>query len=293
MEKIWSDLPDGLRSPIRVVGARQRGATPPPVPAPVLVVIPGMGVPAAYYELFAQATAGRGYNVAICELRGQGDCADVGGTYGYHTIASVDLPAMIGAVAQRFPGSDRYLLGHSIGGQLAALTAAAWAEVSGLILVASGTNYYRCYGRAMSAWLLLGSALLPSRSSLVAADRRIGTALGLFDGHPKQMHSDWSQLVRSGRFELKGADVDYEARIGALEVPVLAVHIAGDELAPRASAEHFVEKFQSAAAQVWMEPRRVGHNGWILDGRSVLDRIEDWLQEVRAANAARSITQGR
>lgn len=279
MELISVTVPDGSTFPLRIFPARNRRADRSPGYPVVLIVVPGMGVPAGYYELFARAACARDMNVVICELRGQGDSVASSGSYGFHTIVSVDLPAAMQTVSQRFPNARRYLLGHSIGGQLATMCAAAGAEPAGLILVASGTNYHRCYGGAMASWLLLGSVYLPVRGSMTIPGRRIATARGPFDGHPYEVYLDWLRLVRSGMFRPVDAELDYEQAITELTLPTLAVHIAGDHLAPQKSIGHLLAKMPNARVTVWEESKPVGHNGWIFDCGTILDRIEIWMKE--------------
>ncbi len=96
--------------------------------APVFVCLPAMGVAAAYYATLAQALRGQGFDAVTADLRGIGTSSVRAGRrsdFGYHEMVELDYPAIVAAVRDEFPQSQIYLLGHSLGGQLACLFAAA------------------------------------------------------------------------------------------------------------------------------------------------------------------------
>ena len=102
---------DGTRATMRIFPADHANV-------PVVVCLPAMGVRCTYYNNFAQILSRAGFNVVTSDLRGIGSSsirASRRCDFGYEEIISVDLPALIGAVQQRFPSSERLLLGHSLG----------------------------------------------------------------------------------------------------------------------------------------------------------------------------------
>ncbi|MET8774247.1 alpha/beta fold hydrolase [Nocardia sp. NPDC004654] len=285
METVPIQVPDGSTIPVRLIPAegQHRHPVTPDAPRPVVVIVPGLGVPGAYYELVAQQFAARGFDAAIGELRGNGDSRprpSPTSTYGYHELVSVDFPAMLQVVRDRFPASTPYLLGHSMGGQLAAMYAArVRGRLGGLILVASGTPYYRGYRGLFSPGMLFGTAAASLTASLAGFWPGDRITVGGFGPQSKVLISDWARLARTGRFVPVGADIDYDERIARLKLPVLSITIAGDELTPRGSAEHLLGKMPAAELTTWHQPERLGHNGWIPDPNSTVDRIEKWLRD--------------
>ncbi|WP_431958120.1 alpha/beta fold hydrolase [Nocardia lijiangensis] len=270
MEKIWVTAAANSASPVRICPSERTAES-----VPVVLIVPGVGVPAAYYELYARGLAAAGIHAAIAELRGQGESRDPGGSYGYHTIASSDLPAAVAAVSNRFPRSPVFLLGHSVGGQLATLCAARGeARLRGLVLIASGTNYHRSYPR----WFVPGLLMTANSPVLGATKLARTTVLGAFGRHSPTFRADWSRLVYSGRFTCADADVDYEEAVAAMRLPVLAICVREDRLAPRAAVEHLVAKMSAATVTRWQEPI-AGHNGWIRDFRASVERIGEWIAE--------------
>lgn len=285
METVPIQMPDGSTVPVRLVpaaGPHRRPVTPG-TPRPVLVVVPGLGVPGEFYLYFARELARRGMDVAIGELRGNGDSRpkpSAASSYGYHELVAVDFPAIFEVVRDRFPGCTPYLLGHSMGGHLSVLYAArVRGRLGGLVLVASGTPYYRGFRGLFGPGILLGTAAVSLTANLAGVWP--GDKLGPngFGRQSKVLISDWARLARTGRFAPAGADIDYEERISRLALPVLSITMAGDELAPRAAARHLLDKLPAADKTTWHEPRRLGHNGWIQEPSSVADRIETWLRD--------------
>lgn len=128
--------------------------------APVLVCMPAMGTPAAYYAPLAEALSAAGLQVALGELRGQGTSsvrAADGARYGYHEMVTLDYPALFRAVEAALPLAPRYLLGHSLGGQLGTLYLGTEPEMAkGAILVATPSCDYRGWSFPKSLGVLGG-----------------------------------------------------------------------------------------------------------------------------------------
>ncbi|MGY1945057.1 alpha/beta hydrolase family protein [Nocardia asiatica] len=284
MQTVPIQMPDGTTVPVRLVPAEgvHRHTVTPDAPRPVLVIVPGLGVPAGYYELFASALAARGFDVAIGEMRGNGDSRpkpSAASTFGYHELVSVDFPAIFEVVREQFPDSTPYLLGHSMGGQLGVMYAARIrGRLGGLILIASGTPYYRGYRGLSGPGMLVGTAAISLTANLAGFWPGDRVTMG-FGRQSKVLISDWARLARTGRFVPVGADIDYEERIARLRLPVLSITMTGDDLTPPSSAEHLLEKLPNAEVTRWRQPEPLGHNGWIRQYSSTVDQIEKWLRD--------------
>ncbi len=270
MQAVPIQMPDGTRVTVRLFSATgpHRHPVTPDAPRPVLVVVPGLDVSAAYYELFAGALAKRGFDVAIGELRGNGDSRpkpSSASTFGYHELVAVDFPAIFEVVHERFPDSTPYLLGHSLGGQLCVMYAArARGRLGGLILVASGIPYYRRYRGLSGTRMLVGPAAVSLTANLAGFWPGDKIANG-FGRQSRVLISDWARLARTGRFLPSGADIDYEERITRLRLPVLSITVSGDDLAPPTIADHLLDKLPNAEVTSWLQRQALGHNGWMLE----------------------------
>lgn len=167
-----------------------------------------------------------------------------------------------------------------MGGQLGVLYAARIrGRLGGLILVASGTPYFRGFGGSKSPGILVGSAAMSLTANVAGfwPGDRIG--VGGFGRQSKVLISDWARLARTGRFDPDFADIDYEERIARLSLPLLSITIEGDDVAPGGSAKHLVAKLPKADVTTWKQPEPLGHNGWIRKPVSTVDRIEAWLRD--------------
>jgi predicted alpha/beta hydrolase len=283
VETVQIQMPDGSTSPVWLFPANgpHTHRPTPDSPRPVVVMVPGLGIPGGYYDVFATDLAARGFDVAVVELRGQGDSRPRptrDSRYGYHELASVDFPAMFEVVRDRFPDSTPYLLGHSFGGQLGLLYAARIrGRLGGLILVASGTPYYRSFTGPWSPKVLAGSAAMSLTANI--AGFWPGDRVGGFGRQSKVLIADWARLARTGKFEPADADIDYEERISRLKLPILSISIEGDDVAPAGSAAHLYGKVPNAEVTTWHQPESLGHNGWIRKPATTVDRIELWLRD--------------
>ena len=282
METVPIQLPGGTTTPVRLFPGPEQPARID-VPRPVVVILPGLGIPAGYYEPVAEALTGHGFDAALCELPGQGDSRPRPGPdsdYGYQELVAVDLPAMFEVVHERFLDSTPYLLGHSMGGQLGVLYASRNpGRLGGLILVAAGTPYYRHHAGIRGPGLLLGSAAMSITASVAGFWPGDRLDVAGFGRQSRLLISDWARLARSGRFEPRGADVDYEQRLAELSLPVLSVTVEGDDMTPVPAARHLLEKMPAADVTTWHQSRPLGHNGWIRDNADTVDRIAAWLKD--------------
>jgi len=276
VETVPIQMPDGTSVPVRLFEAET-----PRSDLPVIVVLPGLGIPGGYYALFAQALTERGFHVATADLRGQGDSRPKPSgvsTYGYQELVSVDFPAIFEVVRERFPDATPYALGHSMGGQLSSLYASRIrGRLGGLILVASGSPFHRGFGVARGASLFLGAAAMSLTSNIAGFWPGDRIDVGGFGRQSKVLIEDWSRFARTGRIEPTGADIDYEERIARLTLPILAVTLAGDDLAPRASMANLLKKFPRAEVTTRHLSSPRGHNEWIRQPATVVAEIEAWF----------------
>ena len=276
MQTVPIQMPDGSTVPVTLFPSEGRDD------APVIVVLPGLGIPGGYYRLFAEALVARGFHAAIGDLRGQGDSKpkpSSSSRYGYQELVSVDFPAIFEVVREQFPAATPYLLGHSMGGQLGAMYAARIrGRLGGLILVASGSPYHRGFGTTRGVPLYFGAAAMAITSNIAGfwPGDRIG--VGGFGRQSRVLIDDWSRFARTGSIEPAGADIDYEERMGRLTLPVLAVTIEGDDLAPKGSMENLTAKLANAHITTEHIDEPLGHNGWIRTPTAVADLVERWMQ---------------
>ena len=198
--------------------------------APVVLVVPAMGITASYYDPLARGLSRTGFPVVVCDLRGHGGSKPTisrASRFGQQEMVAVDLPASVAAARRTFPGRPVVLLGHSIGGQLGvAYLARPEADVDGLVLIASGTPHHRVYPWYRGLRVLLGTqaaALLGGLWGYFPGDR-----VGFAGRESAGVVKDWARFARTGRFRPDGADLDYELAMSTVDLPVLVVSVEGD-----------------------------------------------------------------
>lgn len=254
--------------------------------APVLVLVPAMGMRAAYYAPFAAALPTAGFHVAVTELRGH---EAAGGRrpgrrydFGYADLAA-DLAAALAAVRAELPSAPVVLVGHSMGGHVACAHLAEHPDAAvALMLVASGTTFWRCWG----------STGLGGPWQLVRTQAALALALGLghFPGHrvgfagreARGVLRDWARLARTGRLATGRPPRAHTTGLHALELPVLAMTIEGDDLGPVRSVRGLLRLLPRTHAEtVHVRPAAgdppLDHFRWARRPEVAVPALRSWL----------------
>ncbi|MBD0676796.1 alpha/beta hydrolase [Streptomyces sp. CBMA156] len=270
--------PDGAGITVRALARPERAA-------PVVIVLPAMGTAARHYTPLVRALHAAGLSVATCDLRGHGESRPVPGrgvSFGFRELVEHDFGAVLDAVAGAFPGAPRLLLGHSLGGQLGLVHCGVFRpRIAGVVLVASGSAWYRTFGvraglrrLALSQFSVVASA---------AVGHWPGERFGFGGREAPRLMRDWARQMRTGRYRVRGAATDYERALAEVDLPVLAVDVQGDELAPPRAVDHLCAKLSSARVERWSytaeqaDGRPLDHFRWIRHNRGLVARIAPWL----------------
>ena len=273
--RIPLEHPDGSTSPLLLVESPRR-----PSDRPAVLVLPGIAVGARYYLPLARALADEGVDVAITELRGQGESTHRvgrgGAAAGYHESAAQDIPLALDAMERQFGDRPVVLLGHSMGAQLGVYhLARADRRVVGLVAVAAQSPYHRGYPREMGRRLRLGATLMPLIGRV--SGHVPGSFFGATGRVPVDRVRDWARLARSGVMQPARADLDYPAALARVTVPAMAVVIADDHLAPEGAAATLLAMLPSSRTTLEHEPRAIGHNSWARHPDEVVAHVLAWM----------------
>lgn len=249
----------------------------------MLYWLPAMGVPARHYLPLAEALAGRGIAVVIHEWRGIGSSDQRAGrrtNWGYHELLLSDLPAGMGCVRSQWPAAPIYLAGHSLGGQIACLYAALHPlQHAGMILVASGAPYWRCFRQHLI--VALGAVLAPVVAAV--AGYLPGRRIGFAGNEARRLTADWARTARSGRYAQADVAPDVEARLASLQLPVLALRLRDDWIAPARSLAWLLGKLPrtpqtvSVLAPEDMRGQAADHFGWMTAPMPIAENIVRWV----------------
>jgi predicted alpha/beta hydrolase len=253
--------------------------------APILIFQSALGTPAKVYRHFSAEMAKHGIQVCTPDWRGIDSSSVRAGRssdFGYRHLVEVDLPALIAAVRQRFPHSPIWLGGHSLGGQLALLGAAANSEtICAVVLIASGTVHLPCY-QGKLRW---GVRFLTTLSAVV------NPVLGYFPGarigcggrEAAGLMRDWSHVARTGEYRPIGSELDYEALMRSLSIPVLAITFAADSWSPALAAKGLLIKVPNCAQTHWTWSAAdtagvpVDHYSWLKQPDLVVPAVAKYL----------------
>lgn len=258
--------------------------------APLLLILPAMGVQAGYYVRLAAALNEAGCNVAVSEQRGH---EESGGRtpgrdydFGYHELLTEDVPLAVDAAAARFPDAPLYLLGHSLGGQIGAIYAARHPDrLAGLILVAVSSVHWRLWPWPFlffSQFVVLVARLLGHFP---------GRRFGFAGREARTLMADWGRQARTGHFVFGPGRTNHDRALATLRLPVLAVSLEGDFFAPRHAMDGLLAKLPDAGlTRHHLDPKAMGfdnvdHLRWARQPQVVVPTILEWLEGQRRGRA--------
>ena len=260
-----------------------------------LNALPGLGISARHYIDFAAALAQAGRTqVLIHEWRGNGSSNRragrhrPNGNWGYRELLELDLPAALHAAAETV-AQPIWLAGHSLGAQLAALTAARDPErFAGLALIASGSPYTRAFPWKMRLILNVVLRLFPLLSGLVG--HFPGKRLGFAGTEAHQVMVDWCRTGLTGRYDLPTLTWNPEAGLRRLRLPLLALRMAEDGWVPNGSLDwmlHKMPRAQVTRKQVSSDRQklRADHFNWLRAPEVSAGEIAAWLEQVEPTGA--------
>ena len=210
-------------------------------PAAVLAVVHGYGDHGGRYGYLGDDMAARGHAVYVYDLRGHGRSAGRRGHIHRFADYLADTLVYLDVVAEAQPGASLYLLGHSLGGLIAAAYAEARpAGLSGLIL----SSPFLRLGTPPPAFKVYVAKVL----SLVAPSLDIGNTLQAADLSHEQdvveayVSDPLVHHVATSRWAAEVLTAQGAVLAGAplIDLPLLLLYSEADAVTdPRASHELF------------------------------------------------------
>lgn len=252
--------------------------------APLVIVLPAMGVSAQKYRHSLGELTARGLSAAAVDYRGFGASTPRttrGSTLSYHDVAVVDIPAIVADLRARFPARPVILLGHSLGSQTGLMYAATAPDaLDGIALVGAGLPHYRVYP-GLSA---LGPLIAPSACAAIAhlVGYYPGDTLNFLGRQPRPLIKDWARLSRTGEFDAIGRGTNYRTLMQEIHLPILAVTVEGDTMTPPQSLDALLEYVPHADVTRWhcdaaqTNGAAAGHISWIRHGGAIAEQLSHW-----------------
>lgn len=243
-------------------------------------------VPRGYYRAYAEALAAEGYTVVTYDYRGIGESRPprLRGFPGTTSDwALLDMAAVVDFAVNSFDPRHLFLVGHSVGGQLAGLLDNA-DLVRGMVTVSSQSGYWRHQGRGQRLPVAVHTHLtLPLLAGALGYVpwSRFSSAEDL----PAQAARQWSRWCRDPRYLMSDASLPLE-RYASFAAPVLAYSVEDDPWGTARSVDAMmsayptVERRHLRAREHGLE--RIGHFGFFRRESQVLWRETfSWLDDLR------------
>ncbi len=261
--------------------------------APILLFLSALGTPARVYGRFGREMVLNGVQVCTPDWRGIASSSVRAGRrsdFGYRHLLEFDLTSLIEAVRQRFPNSPLWLGGHSLGGQLALLKAAAIPQgISGVVLVASGSVHLAAYQGKLHAAI----------RCLAYLSGWVGAAIGYFPGarvgfggrEAAGLMRDWSEVARTGQYRPAESKINYEQCLRSLEIPVLALTFEADAWSPASAAQALLKKLSAQSPLHWHWATAdtggtpVDHYSWLKQPSLVAPALAQFMSRVASREA--------
>lgn len=256
--------------------------------APVFLVTPAMALRGSFYQSLAQPMAGAGLRLVAMDLRGHGSSSvrpDRNTDFGYRELLELDWPAAIAVVRGRYPAAPVILLGHSLGGQVSLLYAAANpGAVAAVVTVATGSIWWRAFPAPRRYVFLLGTQFIAAAGAIFGSYP--GHRLGFGGREARTLVADWAHQARTGRYRARSSQTDYETALRSMREPALLISVGGDEFAPASAADHLASKLPPETTtrrhldDESFRDSRNAHFGWVKSPAPVVETIADWMRDV-------------
>lgn len=250
-----------------------------------VLLLPALGTPARYYDPVATQLATNGLETHTLEWRGTGDSPLRAGRdcdFGFRELLDEDIPSALRSLGAGADGLPVWLVGHSLGGHLATISAGRLEEaIDGIALLACGSPWLAAYPPPMRRRIRTLTTLIPLCNAVVG--HFPGDRIGFGGRQPRRLMRDWRHLALTGRYRAEGLDEDVEAGIARYRGPVLSLRMAEDTFAPAAATRAVVDKL--AAADVREEVldaealgTRADHFRWAHQPDAVAARLSAWCR---------------
>jgi predicted alpha/beta hydrolase len=251
-------------------------------PRAVLIINSATAVHRRFYEKFATYAAHFGFTAYTYDYRGIGDSiatarAPEATMYDW---AIGDFPAVLRWVRARYPSCPIVGIGHSVGGQLFALSRES-VHLSALIGVGAQSGYWRHWPRGWGKWVWwnVHVPLLTRIFGHLPAWAGIGTSL------PKGVALQWARWCRSPEYFVDHAGESLPTYFASLTLPKLWVSVEGDPFGPLRAIQWMIDRLPAPIEHRVLSGRDrhglpIGHFGPFRPVcEPVWDEMLDWVDK--------------
>ena len=180
-----------------------------------------------------------------------------------------DYDAAIDALRGRAPGVPLFLIGHSLGAQLAGMLRNR-DHVAGLLSIASGSGYWRDNAPPLKRMVLyFWHLLVPLATALYGyfPGRRIGKVGDL----PRGVVLQWRRWCLDPRYHVGAEGEPVRTQFEQVRFPVVALSITDDEMMTERGTRVLIDCYRNAPRRIEriapadVAATRIGHFGFFRD----------------------------
>jgi len=256
---------------------------PTGTPKAIILVMPAMGSHSRPARFMASAFAKLGNLVVTLDPRGHGQSKPHpkrGIDYGFDHFLHLDMPAVIAVLKDQHPQLPIFIIGHSLGGHLAAIFAAENPGlIDGVITLTSAHLHSKIIGRPALLLFAAFSIMAKLLGYLPGQHFGWGTPIA------RQQVMDWAKWGITG--VLRGSDGrNLEPALAASTTPTLCIGFTDDKrLAPPKSTIAFSKLMDDRLTTHWkIDPSDVGaeilgHFDHLRTGAVVWTRMDAWIND--------------
>jgi len=256
--------------------------------APVIIFFPAMGVRAEFYQPLGKEMSAAGIHFVSADLRGLGTSSvrpSKQKDFGYKEMIE-DVETIVQHVKNQYPNQKLYLMGHSLGGQLASLYLGKHPKAAdGLILVAACSIYYKGWQGGQKWKILMGIRLFPILSQLFGYFP--GDKVGFGGIGAKTVMLDWGHVGKTGKYTIANDAFNYEKGMQDTKLFIFAASIEKDWMAPKLAIQNLYKKFhpETPVRDYELSKEATGvslnHFNWVKNSALLVTAIEKWLTQIR------------
>ncbi len=243
------------------------------------------GVPRRFYRYFAQALSEAGYTVVTYDYRGVGESRPRslrGFVAKVRDWVTLDMAGVVDSLADRHEPRKLFLVGHSVGGQLAGMLDNADC-IDGMLTISAQSGYWGYQGGRQKAMVWMHAYLtLPLLSRLFGY---MPWSLVGGEDLPKDAALEWARWCRDPEYLLGDSTLPLE-RYAQFAAPVLAYSFGDDNWGTARSVDAMMQAYPNLqrrhieAAQAGLAS--IGHFGYFKpDARMLWNEAIQWLEELR------------
>ena len=212
------------------IDLRWKAWVPDTDPRAVLVVAHGFGEHVDRYMNLVNAAVPRGFAVYGLDHRGHGKSGGVRAYIDKHDYLLDDLDQLFGRVAASYPGVPVFLIGHSMGGNIALASALRNpGRLRGLVLSGPAVTTYGVPKGLMILARVL-ARIAPKfgvRKLSSAGVSRDPAVVAAYDADPLVFHG---KMPAGTGWAILRTSKEFPARLPQLTLPLLVVHGSADAL---------------------------------------------------------------